>query len=833
MTRKLLSTGTLSSSITCQNTRASLPQSLFHATLDNNVRSEHRPQGCATDELLDPDASILLLGMRGTGKTSLAILASSFTGFRVVDADQHFYQTIGLPRAVYASRYGLGDYREKELSLMRTVLEQNPSRCIIICGPGSAEDTGQEVIMGLKKTHPVIYIMRDPAEVHRYLRIHDAAQISELTDMIGPSYRALSNFEFFNLSEPINPEDQPGVRGTQLQYQPSLVLKHVEDDFLRLIHAIRQQRSRPRLRAQHSLSHLPPEAKLYTYALQIPLNKVADIAVKLRNTDLLVDAIELIIDMDVLLAGRDGFDQHTATFITRNYYTLRRNVKLPVIFHVESSRENRHWSTYFDILFHGLRLIPEYLTLDLSCEHRRAKALMAQKVSTKVIGHFFDREPSYDAWDLPNRLTIVQMAERLGCELARICQYSSLPQDNVRVQHFILRAKTTGVSNIPLIAYNTGRAGRASCFANSLLSPVTHELLRSGPQTGAEQMLSVQDSQKALYASFTLDKLVFGIFGNAVSAAVSPMMHNAAFEFCGMPHVYRTFQSSSLSDLKHLVYDETFGGASISSPFKKEILSVLEYISPEAQAIGAVNTLIPLRTRGLESLVDRNHAGPVAALFGDNTDWIGIYTCIQRHLSPANAVKGRTTALILGAGGMARAAVYAALRLGVQTIFIYNRTAENAQKLVNQFNGRSFLVHSIDLARPSPSISPRRPIMTDDNHTVGPATVHSLLAMDEPWPSGLEPPTIIVSCISGAGDHGQPPPQILLPDPWLRSPTGGVVVELAYNPIETTLFKQIRGLTRKGWIPVHGLQVLPEQGIAQFELFTATSTSDLPRGGVD
>lgn len=95
-----------------------------------------------------------------------------------------------------------------------------------------------------------------------------------------------------------------------------------------------------------------------------------------------------------------------------------------------------------------------------------------------------------------------------------------------------------------------------------------------------------------------------------------------------------------------------------------------------------MNTLIPLRSRGLEFLVVPNHAGSLAALFDNSTDWIGIHTCLRNHLSPINAVKRRTAALIPGADGMTSAATYAALRLGVQTIFIYTRTPENADKII-------------------------------------------------------------------------------------------------------------------------------------------------------
>lgn len=774
--------------------RSSSTQALLDAVSRRVTGYEATTQSIPSGSLregLDPDASILLLGIRGTGKTSLAILASTCIGFRLVDADQYFYQVTGLPRAAYASRHGFDGYREKELSLMQELLENNPRQCIIVCGPGSVEGTGQELVKEFKKRHPVIYIMRDPQEVHRYLRAHDPEKISKLVDLVSPSYRSLSNFEFFNFSEPPDSQDQTAASGASFQSHPSLVLKHVEDDFLRLIHSIRSQTSRPRLsHAQHSLSYLPPESKPYTYSLTIPIEQVEALALKLRSTDLVVDAIELVIDADKLASCGQSFDQSTATYITKQYYLLRRNVKLPIILHVQTRIWSRSASStaansthvgskYFQIFSHCLRLAPEYLTLDLRCQNEEAKGLIAQKVSTKVIGHLFDESNSTGGWGSPLRMNLVRQADSLGCDLLRICQVPASHEDNVSAQHFVFQAKKIGFPLIPLIAFNVGYAGRASCFANSVMTPVTHNLIQSEIHGENDWMLTVQEAQKALYASFTLDGLVFGIFGSAVNSAMSPVMHNAAFAFCGMPHNYQTFQSSSLHDLKDLVYDERFGGASISSPFKEEIMSVLDYLSPEAQAIGAVNTLVPLRSRGLESLVDRNHAGPVTALFGDNTDWIGIHTSVRRSLSPVNAVKSRTTALILGAGGMARAAVYACLRLGVQTIFIHNRTPENADKIINQFNGRSFLIHNIDLARASPAMSPRRSGTATPNHqTAGPARVHSIPSMDEPWPSGFDPPTIIVSCVSRGGEDGQPPPNITLPDAWLTSPTGGVVIEV-------------------------------------------------------
>jgi len=733
------------------------------------------------------EASIVLLGIRGTGKTSLAVLAASCLCFRLVDADQHFYTITGEPRAVYASKHGFEQYRKRELKLMQSLLQENPYRCIIVCGLGSAENTGQEMLEDFKKRHPVIYIMRDPDEISQYLRTLDPAEIARLSHLATPSYRSLSNYEFYNLSEPVNPLAEAPSKVVSQQYHPSLMLKHVEQDFLRLICSISSQNHHsPILQARHSLSFLAAERRPFTYALTIPLKNVTDIAPLLRSEDLLVDALELVIDLELLLANGGSFDHSTATGICKQYYILRRNVRLPVIFHVKlpdswrlspPTTSPNVSSTYFEILSYGLRLAPEYLSLDLTSSQDSARALIAQKASTKIIGHFFDPAPTDDAWDLPSRLNLLETADRWGCDLVRICQPASSSAHNAAVQRFIYRAGTSEFSHLPLIAYNTGRMGRNSCFMNQILTPVTHDiLLRLGSGPSSHEILTVQAAQNALYSSFVLDPLVFGIFGDAVNSAMSPTMHNAAFRFCRLPHHYKTIQSSSLHDIEGIVHDTNFGGASISAPFKKEIIPVLDYVSPEAQAIGAVNTIIPLRSRNLESLIDRNRAGPVVALYGDNTDWIGIHTCIRRHLSPINAVKARTTALVIGAGGMAQAAIYSAIRLGVRTIFICNRTLANAEEVAKQFHGKSFSIHNIDLTRTGPSV--KGGTSTHIDRRTEPAAVNVIPAEDESWPAGFDPPTIIVSCIARVSQNGRPPPDNVIPSAWLASPTGGVVIEV-------------------------------------------------------
>lgn len=790
------------------------------------------------------DASIAILGIRGTGKTSLGFLASVALGFRLIDMDKYFLATTGLARAAFAAAHGHDEYRRREVGLMRSLLHQYPTNSVIVCGPGSVEGTGQELLRHFAKSHPVIYVIRDTAEVIRHLRTKNCAAIQHLELLAGPIYRSLSNFEFHNLSESSqvsssahdlgNGQDEEHVG---IPLPSTLVLKHVEEDFLNMLDNIGCGTDRLRLRdARHSLSFLSPEFKPYTYALTLPISLVSPLAPSLRREDTIADAVELVMEfshlLDVGKRQEGGIDEHAVlNYVTKQYYVLRRNIRLPVILNLlaPSNQSPSHnlletsqsEGLYFQLLHHLLRLAPEYVVVDLQSNLGHREVLLRNRGSTRIIGHFYDANPQPDAWKSAARMDTIEAAGLLGCDLVRICQPAREPNDNFAMQAFAEQFQQSSSFNMKLIAFNTEHLGRRSVFTNSVLTPVTHKLIRESSEPPAPWVLTVQEAQNALYSSFILEQMKFFVFGSQVFRTASPEMHNAAFRFCSIPHEYLGIQTGSLQDLGKMVHDPCFGGASITMPFKKEVISIVDYLSPEAQAIGAVNTLLPLRDRKLRSVLSRNKRGAVVALFGDNTDWIGIHTCIRGNLSPINTVKSRTTGLVIGAGGMARAAIYAMIRLGIKHIFVYNRTLRNAENLVTQFSQQKFAVQSLNLAFCSPPSSREGSIMDDrDVEYVGPSTVHVIPSMEDAWPSNFDLPAVVISCIPALEKDGTTLTDSSLPSAWLQSNTGGVAIELAYDPIDTPFLQQVRTMNNRGWIAVHGLQVLPEQGIAQFELYT-------------
>lgn len=301
-----------------------------------------------------------------------------------------------------------------------------------------------------------------------------------------------------------------------------------------------------------------------------------------------------------------------------------------------------------------------------------------------------------------------------------------------------------------------------------------------------------------IHACGILPQLRFCILGSAIRHSLSPAMHNAAYRVYGMPHKYGICETPSLRGFRDVVRDPSFGGASVTLPFKLDIIPLLQSLSEHARAIGAVNTVIPRR------LPPGSGSGSGStALHGDNTDWIGMRTCVLRYLTPVNAVTGSTTALVIGAGGMARAAIYALQTIGVESVFLWNRTAARAVGIADYFNGRhpaAAQAAASSSARSSPAA----------------ACVVRYLPLADAWPAGYRLPTIIVSCIPAHSILGAPPANFTLPDGWLESPTGGVCVEVLppiFLSLSAMLTSMAAGVQSEDYAPAGSDPVTGPQGM--------------------
>ncbi|EME41487.1 hypothetical protein DOTSEDRAFT_156377, partial [Dothistroma septosporum NZE10] len=771
------------------------------------------------------DASILLIGVRGVGKSSLGFLAASAYTRRLIESDRVFTEVAGSNRQTFRKSKGTSEYHRKHCEVLKQLLETHSRQCVIVCSFADLESDGARLIQDFAQTHPVIYVTRDVPGIQTYIRVWSDERIQDLIRASEPLLRDCSNYEFFNVSETLHnssPRDVSRLPHSKGTSGPFLTLKRAEHDFLKLLRNTIGDHDRGRShQSAYPLSQISVDKLEFTSAVTVSAEDVVSHRLDLDDAQVGVDAVQLEVSLMPKHSESWRLGKHSCfNIVNEAFAILRRSTILPIVIEVNgrTAATGKMQVTKAELLDYCLRLGPEYCSVDLSIDDTQLGCLLAGKGRTKLIGEFIASRRLPDGWQSQQCLDVYQRAHRLGCDLVKITMPDGTLADNFTIQAFQQRVRSLHDGNGPrLIAYCTGRQGRTSMCFNNILTPVTP----NGPVpedsgfslSAADDapLLTAKERNAALFASFVHEPMRFFIYGANVSFSLSPAMQNAAYKACGMPHSLRTHSASNLDDFASLVREVDFGGAAIVQPFKTRAIAIMDVLSPQAEAIGALNTVIPLRDDEVINspageggiFHGRVRTGPVKALYGDNTDWIGIRACIRRGLSPANTVRPQTTGLVCGAGGMARAAIYAMISLGVQSIFVCNRTKGNAEELAEHYNR---LIRSNGIAELSPASAA---------HT----SVIALESFGSEWPKNMRHPTMIVSCIPTQTTDGIPT-NFTLPKDWLSSRTGGVVVELAYMPIVTPLVRQVQMESRKGWILMNGLDMLPEQAFAQFELFT-------------
>ncbi len=166
---------------------------------------------------------------------------------------------------------------------------------------------------------------------------------------------------------------------------------------------------------------------------------------------------------------------------------------------------------------------------------------------------------------------------------------------------------------------------------------------------------------------------VLGVIGDPIEHSLSPVMQMAAIKAAEIDATYKAFhiKADELASFVDRVRRENFLGFNITIPHKQDIMAYLDEISPEAEAIGAVNTVVNVQGQ----------------LTGHNTDAIGYIRSLQeeKQWKPHGKV-----VTVLGAGGAARAVAYGLLEHDVQQLYIANRSPDKAEALCNEL-GKLFV----------------------------------------------------------------------------------------------------------------------------------------------
>jgi shikimate dehydrogenase len=256
------------------------------------------------------------------------------------------------------------------------------------------------------------------------------------------------------------------------------------------------------------------------------------------------------------------------------------------------------------------------------------------------------------------------------------------------------------------------------------------------------------------------------LIGHPVAHSLSLVMQQAAFDKLGIDARYELLDRTllELPETVQALRGDEYLGANVTIPHKERVVPMMDRLTEDAQATGAVNTI----TRDTQRLI------------GHNTD-------VPAFRAALDALVGRQkmprAALVLGAGGGARAVVHGLISEGFQRVIVFNRHLHRAESLVRHF-GRS-------------------------------AAHMELRAM--PWHESvieaeLAKTKVLVNATSvGLSSDETPIPAELLPPELL-------VLDLIYTPAETRLLRDARAAGAAA--TMNGDLVLLHQGAAAFELWT-------------
>ncbi len=159
---------------------------------------------------------------------------------------------------------------------------------------------------------------------------------------------------------------------------------------------------------------------------------------------------------------------------------------------------------------------------------------------------------------------------------------------------------------------------------------------------------------------------VYGIIGYPVKHSLSPVLHNGMFRELKLDGVYVAFEVRDLKDAIRGLKALDIRGVNITIPHKEEALELVDEIEEEARIIGAINTI-------------KNING---TLKGHNTDYRGFIESFKKHAD----IKSMENIVVLGAGGAARAIIYALYKMGFEKITLINRTKKRADSVKRQFS---------------------------------------------------------------------------------------------------------------------------------------------------
>jgi 3-dehydroquinate dehydratase/shikimate dehydrogenase len=438
---------------------------------------------------------------------------------------------------------------------------------------------------------------------------------------------------------------------------------------------------------------------------------------------------------------------------------------------------------------------PAYIDVELKAY--TASANIRQKINLAVDHPKQERHvrtrlilSSHDFTGRPADLTrkILAMQAEPACAVVKVAYRARSIRDNLELFDILSERQK------PTIALGMGEFGLMSrVLAPKFGGFLTFAALRDESATAPGQPTIDDLLGMYRFRSIGKDTKVYGVIGWPVTQSMSPLIHNAGFAQIGWDGVYvpmpvegsyESFKATMLALIEH--EDLSFGGASVTIPHKQNLSQLAEscsWIPPHGERFaGAMNTFYVNQSFERGSSFD---CWPVDAWpkLVANTDFRAIDDLLDpnRTASPYQPI-----VVVIGAGGVGRAATFAALSYAKQ-IIIVNRKDDKARELAD-------------------SVGDHFPSLRDRVTHLGSISNQALAG------------NIYINCTPVGMAGGPDPDGLSIPIPDMPAlPPETVFFDTVYNPIETPMLKAAK---ERGYRTIDGVQMFVRQAATQFELWT-------------
>ncbi|HEX4150326.1 MAG TPA: shikimate dehydrogenase [Pirellulales bacterium] len=363
----------------------------------------------------------------------------------------------------------------------------------------------------------------------------------------------------------------------------------------------------------------------------------------------------------------------------------------------------------------------------------------------------------HDFTSTPSDLSAIhaRLASR-DADLVKIAARANTTHDVTRVLRLV---RTAG---LPTVAFCMGELGTPSrLLAGRCGAPFTYACAATGEALAPGQLSFSELVELYHYDQIGPRTELYGVIGDPIAHSRSPLVHNAAFRSLGLDKVYLPFRVPA-DDLGRFLADAPeleLQALSVTIPHKEAVLAAVTDPDDAVREIGAANTLVWGHDR----------------LYGFNTDQAAAIDSLAAAIESApeaTAPLAGLRALVLGAGGAAKAIVHGLLAAGAE-VLVSSRTFARAEQISAAIGGRALA-----------------------------------------WEMRYEPRVdVLVNCTPlGMSPHVQATPfdgQYLLP--------GMIVFDTVYNPETTLLVEEAR---RQRCTVITGVEMFVRQAARQFRHFT-------------